>query len=247
MTDDTKYLIVGAEKAHQDLHFLRRQAGRSSAARQLYREILREIERLRTGATDGHHALGYEPGKGDLRDCVTAYVRSDPAHKADYRLVFREMGPAAPGERPRRELLAVKPRRGANDVYAHVCARLSRHPDDRQPGLNRFGDRRPDARGSQAARQAELDTKRAIAHAWSGQQPLSSTRALMPAGTRNPRGTEDQARAAAAAQYAEPRGSPLWAGSSGSDPARGRRQPTTGYPHPRRNGSGPTGWPGRGQ
>ncbi|RZT27170.1 hypothetical protein EV649_0924 [Kribbella sp. VKM Ac-2569] len=241
MTDDTRYLIVGIEKAHQDVHFLRRQARASSAARQLYREVLREIERLRTGATDGHHALGCEPGKGDLRDCVTAYVRSDPARKADYRLVFREMGPAAPGERPRREILAVKPRRGPNDVYAHVCARLSRHPDDQQPGLNRFGDRRPDARGSQVARQAELDTKRAIAHAWSGQQPLSSTRALLPAGAS--RGIpEDQARAAAVAQYAEPRRSLQW---SGSDPTPGRPQPATGYPRPARRTSGPTGWPTR--
>ncbi len=98
MTDDTRYLIVGIEKAHQDLHFLRRQARTSSAARQLYREILREIERLRTGATDGHHALGCEPGKGDLRDCVTAYIRSDPERKADYRLVFREMAPTAAGQ-----------------------------------------------------------------------------------------------------------------------------------------------------
>lgn len=241
MTNDTRYLIVGIEKAHQDLHFLRRQARTSSAARQLYREILREIERLRTGATDGHHALGCEPGKGDLRDCVTAYIRSDPERKADYRLVFREMAPAAPGQRPRRELLAVKPRRGPNDVYAHVCARLSRHPDDQQPGLNRFGDRRPDARGSRAARQAELDTKRAIAHAWSGQQPLSSTRSLIPAGTRSPRGADQ----AGAAQYVDPRRSPPWSGSGGPDPAPGRRQPTTGYPRQSRSGSGPTGWPTR--
>jgi hypothetical protein len=241
MTDDTRYLIVGIEKAHQDLHFLRRQARTSSAARQLYREILREIERLRTGATDGHHALGCEPGKGDLRDCVTAYVRSDPARKADYRLVFRELAPAAPGEQPRRELLAVKPRRGPNDVYAHVCARLSRHPEDQQPGLNRFGDRRPDARGSRAARQAELDAKRAIAHAWSGQKPLSSTRALLPAGAT--RGIpDDRALVAAAAQQAEPRRSLQW--SDSSDTANGRRQPTTGYPLPARRASGPTGWPG---
>jgi hypothetical protein len=42
----------------------------------LYRETLREIEKLRTGDSDGHHPLGYESGKGDLRDCVTAYVQS---------------------------------------------------------------------------------------------------------------------------------------------------------------------------
>jgi len=177
MVDDGKYEVVGIEKFHQDLHFLRQQAKASPAAfRHLYREVLREIERLRAGTTDGHHALGHETGKGDLRDCVTAYVRSDPSRKADYRLVFREIGPRGPGEKSRRELLAIKPRRGRNNIYAHVCARLGRHPNDRQPGLDRFGDRRPDARGSQAVREAELDTKRAIAQAWAGQQPLRSTR-----------------------------------------------------------------------
>ena len=86
MTDDGKYLVIGLEKFHQDLHFLRRQANASPAEyRHLYREVLREIENLRDGSTDGHHTLGYEQGKGDLRDCVTAYIRSDPSRKPDYR------------------------------------------------------------------------------------------------------------------------------------------------------------------
>ncbi|MEV0803654.1 hypothetical protein AB0I34_38590 [Kribbella sp. NPDC050281] len=142
MSGDTRYLIVGHEKFHQDLHFLRQQAKAGAGSyRQLYREVLREIERLRAGTANGHHALGYESAKGDLRDCVTSYLQSDPERKADYRLVFREIGPTAPGELPRRELLAVKARGGRNDIYAHVCARLNRGSYDRQPGLDRFGER----------------------------------------------------------------------------------------------------------
>ncbi|MEU4602149.1 hypothetical protein AB0F43_04130 [Kribbella sp. NPDC023972] len=144
----------------------------------LRRQILRQLLDLSKGKTDGHHALGYEAGKGDLRDCVVGYVQSDPERKADYRLVFREIGPSTAGELPRRELLAIKTRHGSNNIYAHVCARLNRHPADRQPGLDRFGDRPADSGGSQATRQAELDTKRAIAHAWAGQQPLASSRPL---------------------------------------------------------------------
>jgi hypothetical protein len=144
----------------------------------LYRETLREIEKLRTGDSDGHHPLGYESGKGDLRDCVTAYVQSDPQKKADHRLVFREIGPAAPGGQPRRELLAIKPRQGSGNIYEHTCARLNRHPADRQPGLNRFGDRAASSGGNQAQRKAELDTMRAVAQASAGQQPLSTSRPL---------------------------------------------------------------------
>jgi hypothetical protein len=112
---------------------------------------------------------------------VTAYVQSDPQKKADHRLVFRESGPATPGGQPRRELLAIKPRQGSGNIYEHACARLNRHPNDRQPGLNRFGDRAASSGGNQAQRQAELDAKRAVAQAWAGQQPLSSSRPLDPA------------------------------------------------------------------
>ncbi|MFC9693072.1 hypothetical protein ACFTSF_31265 [Kribbella sp. NPDC056951] len=179
MIGDSRYHVIGVEKFHQDLHFLRQQAkARPAVYLTLYREVLREIERLRTGAADGHHALGYEPGKGDLRDCVTVYVRSDPQAKADHRLVFREIGAAEPGQLPRRELLAIRHRRGTNNVYAHVCARLGRQVADRQPGLDRFGGREaaPGSNGSE--RRAELDVRRAIAHAWDGQQPLRSSRPL---------------------------------------------------------------------
>jgi hypothetical protein len=46
---------------------------------------------LASAKTDGHHALSWTPGVGDMRDCVTVYIRSDPHQPADYRLVFREI------------------------------------------------------------------------------------------------------------------------------------------------------------
>jgi hypothetical protein len=222
MTDESKYVVIGEEKFHQDLHYLRQQAKADPRTyRHLYREVLREIERLRTGKTDGHHALAYEPGKGDLRDCVTVYLRSQPDRKADYRLVFREFRPESPGQLPRRELLAVKPRRGRNNIYAHVCARLNRHPHDRQPGLDRLGQGRASSGGSQASRQAALDTKRAIAHAWTGQQPLTSSRPLTPVR----------------------RAPSLGAGSVRLSPPASRLRTTSPLPLSAR--PGPTGWPAR--
>ncbi|GAA1138576.1 hypothetical protein GCM10009630_41910 [Kribbella jejuensis] len=148
----------------------------------LHRQVLKQIGELAAGVSDGRHALGYESGKGDLRDCVTAYLQSDPQRKADYRLVFREMPPAGPGRLPRRELLAVKPRQGAGNIYEHTCSRLNRHPYDRQPRLNAFGDRFPGLRQNEEQRRAELDTKRAIAHAFPGQVPLATSRPLTAAG-----------------------------------------------------------------
>lgn len=192
----------------------------------LRRQVVRAMLDLAAGKSDGHHALSYAPGKGDLRDCVTAYLRTDPGRPADYRLVFRELGPTAPGELARRELLAIKPRRGRNNIYAHVCARLNRHPNDRQPGLDRF-DSWQEFSGGLATRQAELDAKRAIAHAWDGQQPLRSSRPILVG--------------------APPRASSPTAGPSrdGQLPRNARSGATTGYPHPSRRASGPTGWPTR--
>ncbi|MFI5730960.1 hypothetical protein ACIA49_12625 [Kribbella sp. NPDC051587] len=143
----------------------------------LRRQVLRAMLDVANGRSDGHHALGYAPGKGDLRDCVTEYVHSDPQRKADLRLVFREMAPEVPGSPARRELLAIRGRHGVNNVYAHVCARLGRQVTDRQPGLDRFG-RESVSGGNGAARQAELDARRAVAHAWAGQRPLRSSRPL---------------------------------------------------------------------
>jgi hypothetical protein len=40
-----------------------------------------ELEDLRSGASNGHQSLGYEAGKGDLRDCVASKLHSDPQQK----------------------------------------------------------------------------------------------------------------------------------------------------------------------
>lgn len=180
MSDPPGYRIELAAKVVEDLQRLAAESRRDPRGDHpfLRQQVLRLIKELGEGRTDGHHPLGFEVGKGDLRDCVTAYVQSHPEKKADHRLVFREIRPESPGDRPRREVLAVRPRQGTGNVYEHVCARLNRHAADRQPGLNRFGDRAADSGGNQAARQAELDVRRAIAHAWTGQQPLASSRPL---------------------------------------------------------------------
>ncbi|TCO35663.1 hypothetical protein EV652_101548 [Kribbella steppae] len=221
MSSRSGYELLLTDKFVDDLQRLAADARRDSGKVFLRQQVLRQIEQLSSGSTDGHHALGYEAGKGDLRDCVVGYVQSDPEQKADYRLVFREIGPGAPGELPRRELLAIKPRHGSNNIYAHVCARLNRHPADRQPGLDRFGDRPADSGGSKASRQAELDTKRAIAHAWTGQQPLVSSRPLTLSAGR-PR------------SYAEASGRP-----------RAGPRTSSGPPRPINARPGPTGWPTR--
>ncbi|MFG1812348.1 hypothetical protein ACGFIF_01165 [Kribbella sp. NPDC049174] len=220
MSSPSGYELLLTDKFVDDLRRLAADARRDPGKVFLRQQVLRQIDQLSSGSTVGHHALGYEPGKGDLRDCVVGYVQSDPEQKPDHRLVFREIGPGAPGELPRRELLAIKPRQGSNNIYAHVCARLDRHPNDRQPGLNTFGDRPADSGGSQASRQAELDTKRAIAHAWSGQQPLASSRPLQLGGSASRAPTEHGGRRRLA---------DVWARGS-APPGR----------------AGATGWPGRG-
>ncbi|GAA1691347.1 hypothetical protein GCM10009745_40830 [Kribbella yunnanensis] len=183
----TGYLLIAGPEFDLDYRRIDAAAQRNPGGPEavLRRQVLRAMLDLANGRSDGHHGLGYEPGKGDLRDCVTEYVRSDPQYKADHRLVFREMAPGAPDGPPRRELLAIRHRRGSNNVYAHVCARLGRQMFDRQPGLDRFDGM---TGGNRAERQAELDVRRAIAHAWDGQQPLRSSRPLTVGGPRAPAG-----------------------------------------------------------
>ncbi|NIK56861.1 hypothetical protein [Kribbella shirazensis] len=178
MTATIGYQLIAGPQFDLDYRRIDAAARRNPSAPEagVRREVLRSMLDLASGRSDGHHALSYAPGKGDLRDCVTVYIRSDPRRAADYRLVFREIGPAQPGGLPRRELLAIKPRQGANNIYAQVCARLRRHPSDRQPGLNRYDKW---SNGHETSRQAELDAKRAIAHAWQGQQPLKTSRPLV--------------------------------------------------------------------
>lgn len=98
------YEVVLGHGFVTDLQRLSAAARRDPSGRlaRLRREVVRTIDQLRAGETDGHHPLGFESGKGDLRDCVTAYVRADPQDKPTHRLVFRETGAAEPGGLPRR-------------------------------------------------------------------------------------------------------------------------------------------------
>lgn len=179
------YELIQTPEFAVDVERLRRQAiADPDRFEQLYRHVRREMVDLEDGSSSGYHALGYEPGKGDLRDCVTCYLQSDLHRRPDYRLVFREMPAERPGGPPRRELIAVRPRRGSGNIYEHVLARLHRHPDDLQPGLGVFGMRRSGRGGNEAARQAELAAKRAIALAFAGQVPLPTSRLLDPTNSR---------------------------------------------------------------
>lgn len=178
MSRALQYEVIVSDKFAVDLRRLTADARADPSRVHLRQQVLAQMKQLAEGTTDGRHALGYESGKGDLRDCVTAYLQTDPRGKADYRLVFREMRAAEPGGLPRRELLAVKPRQGAGNIYEHTCARLNRNLHDRQPGLNAFGDRMPGLRQNETQRQAELDVNRAVAYAFPGQVPLATSRPL---------------------------------------------------------------------
>ncbi|GAA3148501.1 putative alpha/beta-hydrolase family hydrolase [Kribbella aluminosa] len=99
MTSAAGYELIINEGFAMDYRRLTAAAGRNPRGPEDYvrRQVLREMQEFAAGSSEGRHALGYESGKGDLRDCVTAYLQSDPQAKADYRLTFREMPPAAPG------------------------------------------------------------------------------------------------------------------------------------------------------
>ena len=191
MSEDARYVVLMGEGFSRDMRALYERSiqdpsGPSAALR---RNVLREMTDLASGASDGHHVLGYEPGKGDLRDCVASKLQSDPHQKADHRLTFREI-PAMnlQGSLNGRELLAVQPRHEPNNVYQATTARLGRDLQTQRPELDRFGDRPASSGGNRAQRQAERDTQRAIAHAWTGQKPLTTSRPLATAefGARDP-------------------------------------------------------------
>lgn len=179
-----EYRLLGSAGFVADLARLESQvaADPKGAGAALYRNLLREIRDLAAGRSDGHHVLGFSEGKGDLRDCVASKLQSDPQQKADHRLTFREI-PAlnAGGVLDGRELLAVQPRQGAATIYDQTSARLGRDLHSHRPELDRFGDRPAGSGGNEAQRRAERDTRRAIAHAWSGQKPLATSRPLDPA------------------------------------------------------------------
>ena len=144
-----------------------------------YVETLREIDRLRTGASNGHHALGQSKGFGDGRDAVASRIWCGPQMPTD-RLIFREI-PArnTDGAFDARELLVIGPRRGQDNAYRTAAVRLGRDPDRRVADLDRFGAIQISSGGKAHRRTALLDAQRAIAHAYDGQRPLTGSRPLI--------------------------------------------------------------------
>jgi hypothetical protein len=181
VTDQPAYELLIGEQFIEDYRRIAEEANRNPGGRAdfLRKQIVREMSDLMSGKSDGHHVLGHGAGQGDLRDCVASKLQSDPQHKADHRLTFREI-PAMnlEGDLNGRELLAIQPRHGNGNIYEETSTRLSRDLQTQQPHLDRFGHRPPSSGGNQAQRQADRDAKRAIAHAWTGQKPLSTSRPL---------------------------------------------------------------------
>lgn len=80
MSPPSGYLLLGNRDFDLDYRRIDAAASRNPGGPEamLRQRIVREMVDLASGNSNGHHALGYEPGKGDLRDCVTAYLQSAP-------------------------------------------------------------------------------------------------------------------------------------------------------------------------
>ena len=96
------YQVLLGEGAVQDLNRMRDAAAAEAkqypddksaahnAHRTLYKGVLREIQDLETGASNGHHVLGAHRGLGDGRDIVVSKI-GDGTGKPNTRLTFREI------------------------------------------------------------------------------------------------------------------------------------------------------------
>jgi hypothetical protein len=145
--------------------------------RTLYKETLREIHKLEAGTSNGHHVLGHHLGRGDGRDTVVSKVSSGPG-PATHRLTFREIPARNASGKNARDVIAVAPRHGPNNVYEQTGTRLGRSPNEKLPQLDRFGDAQVSSGGKAHQREPMLEKNRQIAHAFDGQTPLSSSRPL---------------------------------------------------------------------
>ncbi len=94
---------------HEDLVTLAERARRNPEdvqARNLLQVASNALVALKKGHP-GTHALEYMPSYPDLSDCRTMYVGADPNRKPSHRIVFRDVPPEAPGQRTRREVVAL--------------------------------------------------------------------------------------------------------------------------------------------
>ncbi|WP_157979745.1 hypothetical protein [Kribbella monticola] len=152
-----------------------------NANRTLYKSVLRELQDLETGSSKGHHVLGAHRGLGDGRDIVVSKV-GDGTGTPSHRLTFREIPGRNAGGTDARDVIAIGPRHGNDNVYQQTATRLGRSADERLPQLDRFGEAQVGSGGKAHQRHPVLDANREIAHAFDGQTPLVGTRPLSDTG-----------------------------------------------------------------
>lgn len=194
MADSPPYQVLLGEGAVQDLERLRDAAAAEAqqypddksaartANRTLFRNVLRELQDLETGASKGHHVLGAHRGLGDGRDIVVSKI-GDGTGKPSHRLTFREIPGRNAGGTDARDVIAIGARHESDhNVYQQTAMRLGRSTDDRLPQLDRFGEAQVGSGGKAHQRHPVLDANRAIAHAFDGQTPLSGAKPLSEAG-----------------------------------------------------------------
>lgn len=184
------YQVLLGEGAVQDLIRMREAAAAEAtqfpndktpahnANRTLYKNTLRELQDLESGASKGHHVLGVHRGLGDGRDIVVSKI-GDGTGQPNHRLTFREIPGRNAGGKDARDVIAIGPRHaGENNAYQQTAMRLGRSAGQQLPQLDRFGETQVGSGGKAHQRHPLLDANRAIAHAFDGQKPLSGARPL---------------------------------------------------------------------
>ncbi|GAB3812143.1 hypothetical protein [Kribbella italica] len=206
MAESRPFQVLLGEGAVQDLNRLRDAAAAEAtqypddksaartANRTLFKNVLRELQDLETGASKGHHVLGAHRGIGDGRDIVVSKI-GDGTGKPNHRLTFREIPGRNAGGTDARDVIAIGARHGDDNVYQQTGARLGRTAD-RIAELDRFGEAQVGSGGKAHQRHPVLDANRAIAHAFDGQTPLSGTRPLSEAGFGSRTGSSGTTRQA---------------------------------------------------
>lgn len=189
MAEERPFRVLLSEGAVQDLAKMRDAAAAEAkqypedkspahnANRALYKNVLRELQDLETGASKGHHVLGAHKGLGDGRDVVVSKI-GDGTGKPSHRLTFREIPGRNAGGTDARDVIAIGARHGNANVYQQTAMRLGRSANDRLPQLDRFGEVQVGSGGKAHQRHPVLDAHRAIAHAFDGQAPLTGARPL---------------------------------------------------------------------
>jgi hypothetical protein len=199
------YQILLSEGAAQDLRQMRDAAAAEAKQygndkdpahnvhRKAFKETMRELEDLGTGKSNGHHVLGNHKGLGGGRDTIVSKI--DDGTGANLRLTMREIPARNAGGKDARDVIAIAPRHGPDNIYQRTGQRLGRGPNQTLQELDRFGDAQVGSGGKAHKRGPILDANRAIAHAFDGQQPLAGSRPLSETdfGQRTGTGTTKQA------------------------------------------------------